>query len=168
MSNFFIYPKEEKINNSTNFSFEKAIFNPQIIIPILETSLKNQRDFIGFILYYFDGYPKLKSIPIFKQILNILPFIIKQLDLTFSSLLIEENDLLELLIEIYSSYQEFSNIISSFFQNIYATFERIENELISCPLDNWKEILFELEIINEEENDNYNRKNYLTNIEILI
>ena len=76
MSNYQFYPKEVKTNSSQNFSFEKAIYSPQIIIPILETSLKNQRDFIGFILYYFDGFPKIKSIPIFKQILNILPFII--------------------------------------------------------------------------------------------
>ena len=114
--NYQNFQKEEKINN---LSLEKSIYQPQIIIPILETSLKNQRIFIEFILYYFNGFPKIKSINIFKQILNILPFIIKQLGLPFSSLLIEENDLLQLLLEIYSSYKEFSNQISSIFQNIY-------------------------------------------------
>ena len=162
--NYQNYQKEEKINN---FSLEKSIYQPQIIIPILETSLKNQRIFIEFILYYFNGFPKIKSINIFKQILNILPFIIKQLGLPFSSLLIEENDLLQLLLEIYSSYKEFSNQISSIFQNIYYLFERIENELISCPIDDWKEILYELEIINDDENNNYKGNNYLTNVEIM-
>ena len=160
------YQKSLKNNNQikTN-SFEESIFQPQIILIILESSLEKQREFIEFILYNFDGFPEIKSIKIVKQIFNILPVIIKKLDLPFSSLLLEENDLLQLFVDIYLKYSQFSGQIASTFENIYFLFEHIENELISSPLDDWKEILYELNIIQEDVR--YNDSDYFSNIEIL-
>ena len=160
------YQKQTKINNKiTNLSFEECIYQPQKILPILESSLENQKNFILFILNNFNGFPEIKSIKIVKQIFNILPVIIRKLDLPFSSLLLEENDLLQLFIDIYITYNDFSNQIASAFENIYYLFEHIENELITCPLNDWKEILYELEIIKEDVK--YNDNDYFSNVEVM-
>ena len=160
------YQKQTKINNIiTNLSFEECIYQPQKILPILESSLENQKNFILFILNNFNGFPEIKSIKIVKQIFNILPVIIRKLDLPFSLLLLEENDLLQLFIDIYITYNDFSNQIASTFENIYYLFEHIENELITSPLNDWKEILYELEIIKEDVK--YNDNDYFSNVEIM-
>ena len=161
-SNNIYYESQPKKNY---FSFEESIFYPNKIIPLLESSLENQRNFIDFILFYFDGFPEVRSIKIAKQILNILPFIIQKLDLPFSSLLIDESSLLQLFLEIFSNYQDLSNQIALIFQNIYILFEPIENKLITSPLDDWKEILYEFEIIGDDEE--YINNNYLSNTQIM-
>ena len=161
------FENKSEIYYPKNSSFEEAIFFPNKILKILESSIENQRRFIEFILFYIDGFPEIKSIKIFKQILYILPSIITNLDLPFSSILIDESKLLQLFIEIYSSYSEFSSQIGSIFQNIYYLFEKIENKLIECPLDAWKEILYEFGIIGENEEYNNYYNNYLSNTQII-
>lgn len=159
------YQKHSQMNNPIQFSFEDAIFQPQKIIPILESSLDNQKNFIGFISNCFKGFPEVKSIKHAKQIMNILPVIIRKLGLPFASLLFEENDLLPLLIDIFLNNNIFSEQIASTFENIYYLYENIENELITSPLDDWKDLFIELGIIKEDER--YNENEYLTNVEAL-
>ena len=155
------YEKKEK----NYFTFDNVIFQPQLMLQLLESSLTNQKNFIIFIKNNFDGFPKLKSIKNIKQIFYILPNLIKQLDLPFSSLLLEENELMQLFIEIYVYYNEFSKQISSIFEIIYILFDIIEEYLIENPMDEWKDILFDLDIMNE--NEKYISKNGLTNVQTM-
>ena len=146
-------------------SLEEAIYQPQILINILESSLENQQKFIIFIKSSFDGFPKVKSINNFKQILYIIPNLIKELDLPFASLLIEENELLQLLIEIFISFNQFKPQISSIFLNLYILFDIIDEFLLSNPMEDWKDILFELDII--EENIKYEINDELNSIQTM-
>lgn len=157
--------KHFKKQDKNCVTFDKAIFQPQLIIELLESSLTNQKNFIIYIKNNFDGFPKVKSIKNIKQIFNILPNLIKQLDLPFSSLLLEENELMQLFIEIYVSYNEFSKQISSIFEIIYILFDLIEEYLIENPMDEWKDILFDLDITNE--NEKYVSQNGLTNVQTM-
>ena len=157
--------KNYKIEDKNYITFDKAIFQPQLILQLLESSLTNQKNFIIFIKNNFDGFPKVKSLKNIKQIFNILPNLIKQLDVPFSSLLLEENELMQLFIEIYVSYNEFSKQISSIFEIIYILFDIIEEYLIENPMDEWKDIQFDLDITNE--NEKYISKNGLTNVQTM-
>jgi hypothetical protein len=159
------YQKHLQMNDSIQFSFEDAIYQPQKIIPILESCLDNQKNFVGFILNCFKGFPEVKSIKHAKQIMNILPVIIRKLGLPFASLLLDKNELLELFIDIFVNNSIFSEQIASTFENIYYLYENIENELIASPLDDWKDILIGLGIIKEDER--YNENEYLTIVETL-
>lgn len=159
------YQKQIQMNNQIQFSFEDAIFQPQKIIPILESCLDNQKNFIDFMLDCFKGFPEVKSIKHAKQIMNILPVIIRKLSLPFASLLLDENELLQLFIDIFVNNSIFSEQITSAFENIYYLYENIENELMNSPLDDWKDLLIELGIIKEDEK--YNENEYLTIVEDL-
>ena len=157
--------KRKKKQNKNYYTFDELIIQPQLILQILESSLTNQKNFIIFIKNNFEGFPNTKSIKNLKKIFNILPYLIKNLDLPFASLLIEENDLIQLLIEIYASYNEFSGPISSIFENIYILFDIIEDHLFENPIEDWKDILFDLGIINE--NKIYLVNNVLSNLQTM-
>lgn len=116
-------------------------------------------------LNYFKGFPEVKSIKHAKQIMNILPVIIRKLSLPFASLLLDESELLQLFIDIFVNNTIFSEQIKSTFENIYYLYENIENELMNSPLDDWKDLLIELGIIKEDEK--YNENEYLTIVEDL-
>lgn len=158
--------KNNQYKQKQNYkSFDELIIQYQLILPVLESSLENQKQFIIFIKYNFDGFPHIKSIKNINLILNILPFLINNLGLPFASLLIEENELIELFIEIHSSYNELSKQISLIFEAIYILFDSIEEYLLKNPIEDWKEILFDLDIINE--NKIYMKNNHLTNIQAM-
>lgn len=161
----FTKNKRRKKQNKNYYTFDELIIQPQLILQILESSLTNQKNFIIFIKNNFEGFPNTKSIKNIKKIFNILPYLIKYLELPFASLLIEENDLIQLLIEIYASYNEFSGQISSIFENIYILFDIIEDHLFENPIEDWKDILFDLGIINE--NKIYLVNNELTNLQTM-
>ena len=152
---------KKKYNRNGNYtSFNEIIYQPELMLSILESSLNYQKNFIIFIKSNFEGFPNIKNIQNIKQLFNILPFLIKNLDLPFASLLLEENELIELFIQIYTSYNDFSNQISCFFEEIYILFDLIEEYLLENPFDDWKDIIYDLDIINEN-------KIYLTNNEEL-
>jgi len=162
-----IFPKfkRKKKQNKNYYTFDELINQPQLILQILESSLTNQKNFIIFIKNNFNGFPNAKSIKNITKIFNILPYLIKNLDLPFASLFLEENDLLQILIEIYATYNEFSGPISSIFENIYILFDAIEDHLFENPIEDWKDILFDLDIINE--NKIYLVNNDLTNLQTM-
>ena len=160
--------KNKRSNNQKkyNYSFKEILYQPELLLQLLQSSLNEQKNFINFIKNNFAGFPNIKSTKYIKQIFYILPILINQLDLPFSSLLLEENELLQLFLEIYTtSYNEFSQYISSLFKNIYILFDIIEENLFENPMEDWKDILFDLEII--DENEKYLTNNGFTSVQTM-
>ena len=154
--------KRKNKQKTIQYSFDEIIYQPELFLQILENSFNNQKNFINYIKTNLENFPNIKSIQLTKQLFNILPLILNILGLPFSSLLLEENDLIQLFLEIYSSYNEFSKQIYSIFENIYVLFEPIEEYLLENPFEDLKDLLLDLDIINENKiniNINYSDLN---------
>ena len=159
---------KSKKNNSqfkNQYSFDEIIFEPHLLLEILQNSLNNQKNFILYIKDTILGLQSAKSNKIISQIFIILPQIIKLLDLPFASLILEENDLLQFLIEIYSSSDEKIKPISSIFEILYGLFDIIDEYLSVNPIDEWRDLLIDFDIINE--NDEYTSNETLNNIQAM-
>ena len=159
---------KSKKNNSqfkNQYSFDEIIFEPHLLLEILQNSLNNQKNFILYIKDTILGLQSAKSNKIISQIFIILPQIIKLLDLPFASLILEENDLLQFLIEIYSSSDEKIKPISSIFEILYGLFDIIDEYLSVNPMDEWRDLLIDFDIINE--NDEYTSNETLNNIQAM-
>ena len=157
-----------KRNNSQlkkQFSFDEIIFQPQILLELLQYSLKNQKSFILFIKDTIIELENKKSIQKINQILIILPGLIKELDLPFASLILEENDLLQFLLELYVSCNTYTKSIALIFETIYILFDIIDEYLFDNPMDEWRDILIDADIINE--NEEYISNESLDNIQAM-
>ena len=163
---YFLNKRKNK-QKTIQYSFDEIIYQPELFLQILENSFNNQKNFINYIKTNLENFPNIKSIQLTKQLFNILPLILNILGLPFSSLLLEENDLIQLFLEIYSSYNEFSKQIYSIFENIYVLFEPNEEYLLENPFEDLKDLLLDLDIINENKiNININNSD-LNEIQIM-
>ena len=162
------YKQKNKRNNNQakkQYSFDQIIFQPQILFELLESSLSNQKNFILFIKNNIIDFPNTKSNKKINQILIILPGLIKELDLPFASLILEESDLIQFLLELYDSYNEYAKPISLILETIYILFDIIDDYLFVNPMEEWRDFLLDLDII--DENDEYISNESLTNIQAM-
>ena len=162
------YKQKNKRNNNQakkQYSLDQIIFQPQIILELLESSLNNQKNFILFIKNNIIQFQNTKSNKKINQILIILPGLIKELDLPFASLILEESDLIQFLIELYDSYNEYKKPISLLLETIYILFDIIDEYLFVNPMEEWRDYLLDFDII--DENDEYIVNESLTNIQAM-
>ena len=160
------YKQKNKRNNNQakkQYSLDQIIFQPQILLELLESSLNNQKNFILFIKNNIIQFQNTKSNKKINQILIILPGLIKELDLPFASLILEESDLIQFLIELYDSYNEYKKPISLILETIYILFDIIDEYLFVNPMEEWRDYLLDFDII--DENDEYIVNESLTNIQ---
>ena len=132
------YKQKNKRNNNQaqkQYSLDQIIFQPQILLELLESSLNNQKNFILFIKNNIIQFQNTKSNKKINQILIILPGLIKELDLPFASLILEESDLIQFLIELYDSYNEYKKPISLILETIYILFDIIDEYLFVNPME---------------------------------
>ena len=162
------YKQKNKRNNNQaqkQYSLDQIIFQPQILLELLESSLNNQKNFILFIKNNIIQFQNTKSNKKINQILIILPGLIKELDLPFASLILEESDLIQFLIELYDSYNEYKKPISLILETIYILFDIIDEYLFVNPMEEWRDYLLDFDII--DENDEYIVNESLTNIQAM-
>ena len=161
--------RRQSKNNKKSLTFEELIFYPDELLNVLLSSYELQKKFIELVIGSLKGNSEeISSIKYISQLFIILPEMVENIGLSLVDLLLNEEELIQLLIEIFLEYDKYRDLIQILFKKINETFLPLEDDLIYYPMEPYLDILFNLDILDETDiqNPGYNYQN-ITNYEKL-